>query len=498
MPQGRLETAVFRFSNQDGQVIDLHQDVLNHSDNGYVWWGWWKKSHEPRRDDALRELQSLTKGGESLRIGLLNRKDEQFYSAVIDEVRFEIDGARSIAPDQMCPEFYRHRDPGCPAWLRVRRFERISQKDYGAQFGPEPVGDPTLYEIRRLNGKRLVIPEPSWDMVAAEAPGDSILHLSDIHFGSSHGYQQRMGRTGDSVSTTTMAARVLDAVRASQREVGVVVVSGDLVSKANTDDFSLVEDFLDEILEDLRLQKRHLVIVPGNHDFKTLEAMDVAPTMDYAHERKYRDFLSSYFGWKGTELERLFHFRMSNGQHAVFGGLNSARLRGRESKEYGYVGRHRYADMFDFMQRSLDRQQVSARLFAVLHHHLVPVQEMEVPRPGVPISITVDAAELFGELQMRAFDVVLHGHQHRPFYFRGHKSLFSSPTKMVAPTRQLTVIGNGTSGAGGEALVPDFPFNSIGIYSLDEMALRAATYYYNAAVAPQPLGMWEVPWETTP
>ena len=158
------------------------------------------------------------------------------------------------------------------------------------------------------------------------------------------------------------------------------------------------------------------------------------------------------------------------------------------------MGRHRYADMFDFMQRSLERQGVSARLFAVMHHHLIPVQEMETPRDGVPISITVDAAELFGELQSRAFDAVLHGHQHRPFYFRGQKALFTSPTSVVPPDGELMIIGNGTSGAGGTALVPDFPFNSLGVHLIDEKQLGLALYYYNGAVEPRLLANWEAPW----
>lgn len=63
--------------------------------------------------------------------------------------------------------------------------------------------------------------------------------------------------------------------------------------------------------------------------------------------------------------------------------------------------------MFDFMGQSLERSKIEARRFAVLHH-VLPVQELEVPRDGVPISLTVDAAELFGELQERRFDVILH------------------------------------------------------------------------------------------
>ena len=371
----------------------------------------------------------------------------------------------------------------------------MTAREYSTQFGETPTGDPTLYEVRGQGGHLVAYPLPTWDMRAVEAPGDTILHLSDIHFGSSHGFKQKTGRHGDAIAQTRLVDRVLQAVDEARRSVGVIVVSGDLVSKGNTDDFFLAEDFLSEVVRSLGLSRKHLVVVPGNHDFKTLDALDAMPTMDYSHERPFRNFMTAFLDWKGPEIERLHHFRMESGEHLVFGALNSARLRGRESKEYGYVGRHRYAEMFDFMGQSLERSKIEARRFAVLHHHVLPVQELEVPRDGVPISLTVDAAELFGELQERRFDAILHGHQHRPFYFRGSRSVFQTPTKVALPTHSVMVIGNGASGAGSNALVPDFPFNSIGLHRPTENVLQLGWFYFGASVKPTPLATWEVPWE---
>ncbi|NCD20136.1 MAG: metallophosphoesterase [Actinobacteria bacterium] len=440
-------------------------------------------------------MKGLVARNGKLSVAFINRKDEEYYLAEIDDVRFKTGGERTQAPDDRCPSVYRNREPGCPAWLRVRKIAPISSEEYGRLFGDFPTGDPTLYELRRENGHRIAYPLPTWDMRTVAAPGDAILHLSDLHFGSLHAYQQVPDTSGDTVRQTRLVDRIMDAVQLSSESIGVVVVSGDFVSKGWTDDYFVAEDFLRDLLERLGLGKQHLVVVPGNHDFKTLEALNAMPTMDYSHERAFRNFLKAYLDWNGPELERLQLFEMRSGEHVVFGSLNSARLRGRESKEYGYVGRHRYAEMFDFMNQSLAKSGIQARRIAVLHHHVLPVQEQEVPRDGVPISLTVDAAELFGELQERGFDAILHGHQHRPFYFRGGRSCFHTPTEVALPSRTVFVIGNGTSGAGGNALVPDFPFNSIGIHVVNSEFMRVRWYYFGPTVDPAVLSDWNVSWE---
>ncbi len=491
-----MVTAVFRFSNQEGRVIELHNEILDKDPNSYVWWGWWKKEHEPRRDDALAQLRGLLRTQGIVQVAFVNRKDEEYYRAEVDEVNFRTGGERSHAPDERCPSLYRDRDPGCPAWLRVRRIDRITADQYSAQFGDVPTGDPTFYEVRRENGKLLAYPLSTWNMKSVDAPGDTILHLSDLHFGLSHGFDQMEGRPADTISRARLLDRVQEAVDLARSSVGVVVVSGDLVSQSTTDDFFVAEDFLSELLSVLGLTREHLVVVPGNHDFKTLDALASMPTMDYKHERAFRNFMKVFLDWKGPEIERLHHFRLASNEHVVFGALNSARLRGHETKEYGYVGRHRYAEMFDFMNSSLERGHIAARRIAVLHHHVLPVQELEVPRDGIPISLTVDSAELFGELQERGFDAILHGHQHRPFYFRGGRSVFRTPTDIALPTRSVMVIGNGASGAGGDALVPDFPFNCLGLHRFAGPDLQLGWFYFGPTMRPAQLAAWEVPWET--
>lgn len=478
-------------------MIPLHEEVLKGSASGYVWWGWWKKEHELSRDRALKQLKRLINRQGSLEIGLLNRKDDEFFRASVDDIFFEGKGKKSVAPDSRCPELYRDREPGCSAWLRMRSIERISKATYETKFGQVPTGDPTLYEVRTTKGDSSlsVYPPPSWDMTETAAPGDTILHLSDLHFGESHGFRQYLVTPAESVQRVSLLDRVLTAVNKAEADIGIVVASGDFVSKGTTDDYPAAADFLCELLDRLQLEKKHLVLVPGNHDFKTRVAMNSLPTMDYSHERPYRDFVSGLLGvTKEAEIERLQHFVLSSGEHVVFGSLNSVRLRGKETKEYGYVGLHRYAEMFDYMNQILAQTGTDAYRIAVLHHHVLPVQELESPRDGVPVSLTVDAAQLLDELQERRFDALLHGHQHKPFYSLVSRSIISG-TSVKSPERRIAIIGNGSSGATNGALAEDFPYNTVGVYSVEAQKLHARWYFYNNILAPNKLHEWTVPRE---
>lgn len=489
--RGILESAVLRFSDQDGPAVPLHEAIL--ASEGFVWWGWWKKEFEPGREGFLGRLRKLALNG-GVDVALLNRKDERYFQVRLTDVVFR-SGANTGSPGEQCPVQYRDRPEGLPAWFKMTRIDEINERDYIRRFGPVPTGECTLYEVRRdESGESHVYPQPSWNMAPVDAPGNTILHISDLHFGDFHGYRSGPTLPGTKPDRPTLLDRVDRIVDELTDNIGVVVVSGDLVSKGNVEDFHAVEDFLTKLIDRLRLDKRHVVCVPGNHDFSVIETGSL-PTVDYGHERAYRAFIERFYGESGTEIERLALFRLPNRRHVAFALLNSARLRGRESKEYGYVGRHRYEEMLDYMEQQIE----SARLdqvsrFAVLHHHLLPVKELDVPREGTPISLTVDAAELFTELQERGFDAALHGHQHLPFFMRGGRSVFTNASRMNEPRGQLSVIGCGSSGA--HTLNPEFAFNALGVYEVTEESLAGTFWRYTDRNRPESFAEFSVPWTT--
>ena len=152
--------------------------------------------------------------------------------------------------------------------------------------------------------------------------------------------------------------------------------------------------------------------------------------------------------------------------------------------------------MLDYMEQRIAVENLPTARMAVLHHHLIPVRELDVPRPGTPVSLTVDAAELFSELQERGFDSVLHGHQHLPFFMRGTRSVFTRDTELDRGRRQLSAIGCGASGA--RTLNPEFAFNALGTYTITTDGMDGTFWRYTDRNRPVAFANFVVPWQENP
>ena len=80
--------------------------------------------------------------------------------------------------------------------------------------------------------------------------------------------------------------------------------------------------------------------------------------------------------------------------------------------------------------------------FIALHHHLLPVAEVEVPQSR-GVSLNLDASKLLDAAQDAGVHVALHGHQHIPKIARYQ----TIPLMGVNASQPLYVISNGSIGA---------------------------------------------------
>ena len=127
-----------------------------------------------------------------------------------------------------------------------------------------------------------------------------IVHLSDPHFGSivRNGLAIDMHRFFDGENSVRLSTELVGEIERAasageyRPEDISIVVSGDLTYTASVAEFKLVEAFLEELCEELSLQRRQVVLVPGNHDVDwRLAAIDVTHRFD-----NYLTFVRGFYG----------------------------------------------------------------------------------------------------------------------------------------------------------------------------------------------------------
>ena len=227
-----------------------------------------------------------------------------------------------------------------------------------------------------------------------------------------------------------------------------------------------VQDEVHRLVDRLGLDVgRHLLAVPGNHDIE-LEKGD----SNYSQEEPYKKFLKSLLKAEDEfeDLEQGRRLEVGKPRTSVmaFVGFNSIKPRDAEYQDYGYVGKNRVDTMLGELEE-IDQTRISV-VFAVLHHHLVPVEPFVAPQVDRKASLTLDAGELVDAFEVAGVDVVLHGHQHRPFVARGDRSRREGGS-LTGHDRPLWILG---AGSAGSKELPPGVLNSFSVYTPTQEGLR--------------------------
>lgn len=474
-------TLLLRFSDYETDTVGAHLRVI--SGSTHVWWGWWKKDHEPFPLDILQALAPAV----PLEVGLIDRKSRRYYRATCEEMAFSGSGARLPSPETgLTPDYY--QDSSHPAWFRLSSIAPISEPEWLELFGGFPEGDPSLFWVTDEESGPGIYPELEIPG-EIETPGRSILHLSDLHFGEDHGFSTDDNVVG--IDIPAMVDIICDRLDALGETIALVLVSGDLITKAGEESYSRdVQPMLERLLSRLQLEKDHIVIIPGNHDIEIApDELSSTPTREYRHERRFRDFLRSFYGQDITEIESLRRVRTSDGWHISAVGLNSVRLRNPDTKEYGYVG-HRSDPWLGRVKdqnygRSLDELATDRVLNLVgLHHHLLPGELLTQPDKNRPVSLTLDAGRIVSDCQTSGVHLALHGHQHVPFLGSTSRAR-QDDGGWTGHVERLYVIGSGSSGAAMNRLSDELRENTFGVYQPQDGGIRVRVEQFNPTLTPR-------------
>jgi DNA repair exonuclease SbcCD nuclease subunit len=466
---------LLRFSDPEPTIntIEAHRDIIDEFE--YCWWGWWKADFEPDHCRAFaRHFKDATREVLLYHRGYGNGRGK-FLVATCEDV-FVKQGAPVITPqEQLTPAYYRHQ--AFPAWFKFSDIRDADQQEAVERFG---------YHPPRTDDRTVFWKDSRTEQLAAfshDATGKGILHLSDLHFGRFH----RWRTASKPEPPFSLEEAVLRTIQQHElSDIGVLVVSGDIVSGPLTDDaFQEAEHFLNELVRQIPgLAAQHLVIVPGNHDFPRME--DASPPSDdtldmpiflqrtssyyrrrLVFETAYRQFQARLVKGRATNVTRLITYKLPDGIVANFLQLNSVRARWKSESEYGFVDRY-HQDLLPDMAEAYREQKSKGEAvvnFAVLHHHIVSAASLEHISESGPVSITVDAAQLITEFSDHYVRFVLHGHQHIPKLYELGSPLPRGVKKAIDGKWQIVTLGAGSVGVKQNNLASQFPYNSLNYYN---------------------------------
>jgi tetratricopeptide (TPR) repeat protein len=314
-------------------------------------------------------------------------------------------------------------------------------------------------------GKVLGQPAPAPSVVRS-GPLPVLVHLSDPHFGyksGADGKRTTMHRFKDGDYSLTLQEHLRRELGASKGRLrldpanAVIVVSGDIVYQAGRDEYRDALSFFEGLVTDLSIPRERVVFCPGNHDVNwALSKTDKAERFD-----EYLLFLHRFYGealfrqryprisWDFTigsdrpapeDLIAVANFTDLGLEICAF---NSC-VYETHQKHYGFIGGRQTAHAEALFSPPGGSTPVR---IAVLHHHLHPYPEpvaLDAEGAHWIDASTVRDAGLFEQfLEKNGFDVVLHGHKHKP-QLRETRVRDGAPG--LEPTKSLIVNGGGSCG----------------------------------------------------
>lgn len=280
-----------------------------------------------------------------------------------------------------------------------------------------------------------------------------LLHLSDLHFGA---------RDQAIVSYAQLAA---DLHSQGVDRLDGLIVSGDLVNRADPAEYDAARRFLDLVMSGFAVSPAQVVLVPGNHDVSWPVSEDayrpcrksrytgtLAPGSYIDHDggiievrdqdgyhQRFRSFADLYRATKGTEYPLAYEHQATVHQLADAGicivGLNSA-----------WEIDHHFRDRASIHPEALANallevgKPVAGQLrIAVFHHPLHGGEDSRIRDAG-----------FLQQLAVHGFRLVLHGHVHK-----ADSEIYRYDR--TEDGRRIEVVAAGTFGAPTRDWVPGYP-----------------------------------------
>lgn len=449
----------FRDSSTENTILE-HQEII--SKYKYTWWGWWKKDSEPYPHEEIKEIVTILQKG-PMEIGLFNRSENKFYRANLVEI-FNKEQASVPSPElELTPSYYNKFK--LPAWFKLVQITEVSKEEFEEYLSSMLDPERTFF-IVGADEEKIVIDRH-------QLKSNYVLHLTDLHLGDDYGFPEASNIEGRSVIDI-----LVSDLHKLGIQIGLVIVSGDLISRGKVVLFQRALDFLNQLIEKLNLTNEEVVIIPGNHDIP----IDEYNFKNYEHEVPYLDFLRKFYN-KEKKVIGIDKFHLKNGVKLDVLRMNSVRLRKDDEKNFGYVE----WPLYDTLLTNSELEKDSYKI-AVIHHHLItsPAEEnfqKEYKYGG--FSLTLDAGKVIEGLQAFGFNMVLNGHQHLPLIQRVSRGRITENKTIEGIEKDLYLLSGGSCGVKDGRFTEYMKLNTYNILNISEDNLEIFCREYTRKIEPR-------------
>lgn len=449
-------TLIMRFSNLGVvNAIKSHEQIIK--DKGYTWAGWWAKPEEQLPIDAIKKLNEIA-AISPITVFLLNSEEKAVYPTLVNQFAFsEHEGERIPSPNQEDTPMYYASDKFL-LWLRMIN---ISQPSYHSSvinqyayedFDQFKTVDESIYHyydntivesIDKLASQRRTlillrdrkstdksidsadevrrVPKQNFTDRYSVTDSNSILLLSDLHFSDQQGnfYFQECSTT-QNYSKKKLSQAIDELTK--QQQFASIFCAGDLAHHSAAEGFQRAEEFLFSVMNNHKVDKENIIIVPGNHDIKFAD--EEGSEIVYAEDYSKKEYMNLYKRIYGIMPNRFLaigrKFLLGNRLPIEVVGLNSNCLQ--QAKGHftgmGFVGNEQLALVEKEMGWRNNPKSSYAYRILVLHHHLYPVELIEEPLKNHMYSICLDAGLISSFAVRNKIDLIIHGHKHKKHFIQ--------------------------------------------------------------------------------
>lgn len=246
--------------------------------------------------------------------------------------------------------------------------------------------------------------------------------VSDLHIGdSAREFDLRPGGSPAYAGQKGYLDSFEEDVQRFDVAADYLVVSGDITDRAQPSQFSHAGKVITRIARALKVPDDAIISVPGNHDLN----WDVAKLATDGGEAfwlgyRFAPFASGHdvFGkWCSIGDRSLIeepHFTLRSFGDCDFWSFNSAAYDTPDKKPHrGEIREKHREELHAALKAAYSGQARNKYRVFVTHHHLRPQRDPHPDQPDFSTMINGDA--LLDMLIEHQFDLVMHGHKHRPW-----------------------------------------------------------------------------------